>query len=316
MPQGAGNDRTKESTDTDVIVAGATAGLLARFFIAPLDVVKIRLQLQSHSVHDAHTVRGPTYTGTLHAMKTIAREEGFTALWKGNVPAEALYLTYGAAQFYTYRQVNLAFDRLDWKLPDAAQSMAAGTAAGSAATLTTYPLDLLRTRFALQGRERVYASIPRAVADIWTYEGPRGFFRGAGAAVIQIGPNFGVFFAAYESAKKILSRVPSASGWENATAGAVASTTAKVVTYPLDFARKRMQAQGPVRGQFVHRNIPVYTNSVDVLLKVARTEGMRGWYKGVVVSLVKAAPSSAVTMWVYEQTIKLLRKRRENSSKE
>jgi solute carrier family 25 thiamine pyrophosphate transporter 19 len=246
-------------------------------------------------------------------MKTIARDEGLTALWKGNVPAEALYLAYGAAQFYTYRHANLVLDQLGWNLPSTAQSMVSGTVAGSAATLVTYPLDLLRTRFALQGRQRVYASLPRAVVDIWAHEGPRGFFRGVGAAVTQIGPSFGVFFAAYEPAKQLLSQVPSTSGWENAVAGAVASTTAKIATYPLDFARKRMQAQGPVRGQFVHQNIPIYTNSIDVLFKVARTEGVRGWYKGVVVSLVKAAPSSAVTMWVYEQTMKLLRRRRENS---
>jgi solute carrier family 25 (mitochondrial thiamine pyrophosphate transporter), member 19 len=272
------------------------------------------LQLQSHSIRDAHTVCGPTYTGTLHAIKTIARDEGLTALWKGNVPAEVLYLAYGAAQFYAYRNAHLALDATGVKLPEAAQSMIAGTLAGSASTLVTYPLDLLRTRFALQGTERVYASLPNAVSHIWAHEGISGFFRGAGAAVIQIGPNFGVFFAAYEPTKALISRVPSASGWENAVAGATASTVAKLAIYPLDLARKRMQAQGPMREQYVHRNIPVYTSSWNVLVNALRTEGVRGWYKGLTVSLVKAAPNSAVTMWVYEQTMKFLRKRRENIS--
>ena len=54
-----------------------------RFCIAPLDVVKIRLQLQVHSLSDplSHTdVRGPVYKGTLSTLKTIVREEGVTVL--------------------------------------------------------------------------------------------------------------------------------------------------------------------------------------------------------------------------------------------
>ena len=70
--------------------------------IAPLDVIKIRLQLQIHSLSDPFSVRnvkGPVYKGTLGTLKQILREEGLTGLWKGNIPAELMYLTYGSAQF-------------------------------------------------------------------------------------------------------------------------------------------------------------------------------------------------------------------------
>jgi solute carrier family 25 thiamine pyrophosphate transporter 19 len=33
-------------------------------------------------------------------------------------------------------------------------------------------------------------------------------------------------------------------------------------------------------------------------------EGVRGLYRGLVVSLVKAAPASAVTMWTYERALR------------
>jgi solute carrier family 25 thiamine pyrophosphate transporter 19 len=33
-------------------------------------------------------------------------------------------------------------------------------------------------------------------------------------------------------------------------------------------------------------------------------EGVRGLYRGLVVSLIKAAPASAVTMWTYERALK------------
>lgn len=51
------------------------------FCIAPLDVVKIRLQLQIHSLSDPssiHGLKGPVYKGTLPTMRAIIREEGLT----------------------------------------------------------------------------------------------------------------------------------------------------------------------------------------------------------------------------------------------
>jgi hypothetical protein len=51
------------------------------FCVAPLDVVKIRLQLQIHSLSDPsshHGIKGPIYKGTLRTMRAIVREEGFT----------------------------------------------------------------------------------------------------------------------------------------------------------------------------------------------------------------------------------------------
>lgn len=63
------------------MLAGGAAGLISRFCIAPLDVVKIRLQLQIHSLSDPlshRTVNGPVYKGTLSTMRDIVRQEGVT----------------------------------------------------------------------------------------------------------------------------------------------------------------------------------------------------------------------------------------------
>jgi solute carrier family 25 thiamine pyrophosphate transporter 19 len=70
-----------EGTRTQVVVAGAIAGLVSRFCVAPLDVIKIRLQLQVHSLSDplSHRgVTGPTYKGILGTLKSILRQEGIT----------------------------------------------------------------------------------------------------------------------------------------------------------------------------------------------------------------------------------------------
>ncbi|KAM7208063.1 Mitochondrial carrier domain containing protein [Naviculisporaceae sp. PSN 640] len=305
-----------EGTRLQTTAAGATAGLISRFVIAPLDVVKIRLQLQTHSLSDPLTLsqpslRGsPIYKGTLPTIRHILQHEGLTGLWKGNVPAELLYICYSAVQFTTYRSITQLLHQTfppnsPYSLPQQAESFLAGATAGGAATLATYPLDLLRTRFAAQGNTRIYTSLPRAISQIYRDEGPRGFFRGLGPGLSQIIPFMGIFFAAYETLRPPLSELHLPFSTGGALAGMIASVIAKTGTFPLDLVRKRIQVQGPTRELYVHRNIPVYEGStLRVLRTILQREGFRGLYRGLTVSLVKAAPASAVTMWTYERSLK------------
>lgn len=286
------------------------------FVIAPLDVAKIRLQLQSHSLSDplSHRhIRGPIYKGTLPTIKLILANEGITGLWKGNVPAELMYISYSAVQFTTYRSVTQLLRRLtgpDHALPGAAESFLAGASAGALATAATYPLDLLRTRFAAQGsgEDRVYTSLRRAVATIARDEGPRGFFRGLSPALVQIVPFMGVFFAVYEGLRPPLSALDLPFGGGEALAGTLASVIAKTGVFPLDTVRKRIQVQGPTRSRYVHKNIPNYgrLGTIGTLQTILRREGARGLYRGLTVSLFKAAPASAVTIWTYERVLRML----------
>ncbi|EKG11895.1 Mitochondrial carrier protein [Macrophomina phaseolina MS6] len=312
-----------EGSRWQVVGSGAIAGLVSRFVIAPLDVIKIRLQLQIHSLSDPlshHSARGgPIYKGTLGTLKHILREEGLTGLWKGNVPAEALYLCYGSVQFLAYRSTSTFLQSLsfpakttdshgrqhatDRRLPDSFMTFASGAVAGTAATTITYPLDLLRTRFAAQGTSRVYASLLSSIAEIARAEGPQGFFRGLAAAIAQIVPYMGLFFLSYETLKPVSAALPFGSG--DAAAGMIASAVSKTAVFPLDTVRKRLQVQGPTRARYVHRNIPEYAGVLETVKAILRREGMRGLYRGLTVSLLKAAPTSAVTMWTYERVMKI-----------
>lgn len=281
--------------------------------IAPLDVIKIRLQLQIHSLSDPLSYRGlhgPVYKGTLGTLKQILREEGLTGLWKGNIPAELLYLTYGSVQFSAYTSISQLLETIPapYTLPNSATSFISGAAAGAAATTATYPLDLLRTRFAAQGNDRVYTSIFASVKSIAQHEGPKGFFRGLGAGVSQIVPYMGLFFASYETLKPIManSPLPLPLGSSDAVSGIIASVLSKTAVYPLDTTRKRLQVQGPHRERYVHRNIPTYTGVLMTLRHIWKHEGRRGMYRGLTVSLLKAAPASAVTMWTYERAMGIM----------
>lgn len=269
-------------------------------------MVKIRLQLQTHSLSDPlsyKSLKGPTYRGIFSTLHTIQKQEGIRALWKGNIPAELLYVCYGGTQFVAYRAVSQLLSQSPVRLHSSAESFLSGAAAGVAATTVTYPLDLLRTRFAAQGTEKIYAGLLAALRDIAKDEGRRGLFRGLGAANGQIIPYMGLFFSSYEALRQHLAGValPFSSG--DAVAGILASCFSKTAVFPLDLVRKRLQVQGPTRSRYVHSNIPEYRGVIRSLIQIRHREGVRGMYRGLTVSLMKSAPASAITMWVYERTL-------------
>ena len=247
-------------------------------------------------------------------MRTIVANEGLRALWKGNIPAELMYLCYGGLQFVSYRGMSQAQKGLwhgvhqQWglRVPGSAESFLSGASAGALATTATYPMDLLRTRFAAQGTEKIYTGLVGACKDIVRDEGVKGYFRGLTAALGSIVPYMGLFFSSYEVFHQMVggAKLPFSSG--DAVAGVMASIVAKTATFPLDLIRKRLQIQGPTRLKYVHTNIPVITGVWTGLYAIWRKEGVKGWYRGLTVSLIKAAPASAVTMYVYERTLHTL----------
>ena len=70
------------------------------FLTNPVWLIKTRMQLQMKKTSDSYKVKKP-YTGLIDAARTIVREEGFWALYKGTVPALAL-TSHGGVQFVAY----------------------------------------------------------------------------------------------------------------------------------------------------------------------------------------------------------------------
>ncbi|ODQ77807.1 hypothetical protein BABINDRAFT_163194 [Babjeviella inositovora NRRL Y-12698] len=254
---------------------------------APLDVVKIRLQLQ---------VSNTKYHGIIGTMSTVVREEGVRALWKGNVPAEILYVVYGGVQFTTYSFVNSQLaswgkENPHWAVPSA-HSFISGFVAGSASTMVTYPFDLLRTRLAANTNKQ-FQSFYGTIKDVYLHEsGIRGFYAGIAPTMISVCLNTGVMFQTYNWARWASSAVDMP--FAEPICGFIAGAFSKGVTFPLDLLRRRLQMVGSSKP------------AVDVICKIFAVEGTRGFYKGFLVSVLKTAPTSALTMWVYEYLLRLL----------
>lgn len=68
------------------------------------------------------------------------------------------------------------------------------------------------------------------------------------------------------------------------------------VTYPLDVLRRRMQMKG-----FDSQRYP-YKNTFHAVATMYQTEGLGGFYKGMLPNLLKVAPLVAITFVTYEFT--------------
>ncbi|KAJ3117905.1 mitochondrial thiamine pyrophosphate transporter [Nowakowskiella sp. JEL0407] len=309
-------------------IAGAIAGVSSRIVIAPLDVIKIRLQLQSQS----------EYVGIVNSFRKIIREEGVVALWKGNLPAIFLYFFYGGVQFSVYHDTlrfsnSLVFkdkvnsDLLNFCCGGKSISSSTKAIAGGSATIITYPLDLLRTRFAVQGNTKIYTSLPSAVSQIYKSEGLPGFYRGLYPTLYQIIPSMGIMFGTHEifhrllhqtnkyltTRQNLLSTTPqipflsvtSTDRIIELISGACAGMFTKTIVMPFDVIRKRQQVQGPTISRYAVKSIPFTSSFLNSAANIVRTEGWVGLYRGWVPSLVKAAPSSAVTFFVFAECRKV-----------
>eukprot|EP00744_Colponema_vietnamica_P028414 GILI01043203.1.p1 GENE.GILI01043203.1~~GILI01043203.1.p1 ORF type:complete len:322 (+),score=54.47 GILI01043203.1:136-1101(+) len=289
-------------------VAGAASGAFSRFCVAPLDVVKIRLQLQVEHPSQAK------YKSVLHCLRTIFKEEGVVALWKGNLAAEFLWTSYTAMQFGMYAQLQtLAQSLLDAE-PNAStpvsilarnlqNPLVAGGLSGAVGTICTYPFDLARTRLAGQGEPKIYTSLYSLGSKIVREEGFSGFYKGLPATLAQIIPYIGMQFVVYEYVKSTLKE----HNVSPLVSGALAGLIPKLAVHPLDVVKKRMQMDGVCRSASQILLKPSRSSTLSsTMSSIWRNEGIRGFYKGLAPSLIKAVPSSALTFFAYEQALKLL----------
>ncbi|KAL4450211.1 hypothetical protein ABPG77_010880 [Micractinium sp. CCAP 211/92] len=249
------------------------------------------------------------------AFVTIFREEGIKGLWRGTVPGQLLTVPYTAVQFVALQQCRQAARRLGFaEHPRWQQAVpfVSGALAGAAATMASYPFDLLRTTLAAQGEPPVYASMTDAARGIVRQHGLRGLYRGLGVTVLEIMPyaalQFGlydVFSRAYSSARAKLDPARADSpptSLQYFVCGLAAGMLAKLGTHPLDVAKKRFQVAGLQRStRYGQRVSPDAVRSLrQVVHDIATKEGAAGLFKGALPSILKAAPSAAVTFVAYE----------------
>ncbi|GBF95826.1 hypothetical protein Rsub_08262 [Raphidocelis subcapitata] len=316
----AGGGLSKQQRMLLDALAGAAAGCASRIIVAPLDLVKIRLQVQLEPVLGASAVS--KYTGFTNAVSTVLREEGVLGLWRGTVPGLLLTVPYTAVQFVALQQVKDAAARFGWAQRDgpwsSVVSLGSGAVAGAAATVASYPFDLLRTTLAAQGEPKVYRSMIDAARGICREHGVVGLYRGLGVTLVEIVPYAALQFGLYDALSAAWTRAAAAKAKEAGapppppdklqafTCGLLAGLVAKLASHPLDVAKKRYQVAGLPRSLRYGARVESRLAARPLLACLAdiyQREGLAGLWKGSVPSMIKAAPAAALTFTAYEALV-------------
>ncbi|KAL2524965.1 Mitochondrial adenine nucleotide transporter ADNT1 [Abeliophyllum distichum] len=297
------------------LVAGGVAGGVSRTAVAPLERLKILLQVQN-----PHSIK---YSGTVQGLKYIWRTEGFRGLFKGNGTNCARIIPNSAVKFFSYEEASkgiLWLYRLQTGNEDAKLTpvlrLGAGACAGIIAMSATYPMDMVRGRLTVQTDKSPtqYRGIFHALKTVFVEEGPRALYKGWVPSVIGVIPYVGLNFAVYESLKDWLIRNKPFGLNEDSelsvttklACGAAAGTVGQTVAYPLDVIRRRMQMVGwkdaasVVTGDGKSKAPLEYTGMIDAFRKTVRNEGFGALYKGLFPNSVKVVPSIAIAFVTYE----------------
>ncbi|GAU13431.1 hypothetical protein TSUD_127270 [Trifolium subterraneum] len=179
-------------------ICSAFAACFAEFCTIPLDTAKVRLQLQKKGgdvVDDDDGGMGlPKYRGLLGTVKTIAREEGFSALWKGIVKTFLVGTAFvGEVPLY--------------------HMILAALITGALAITIANPTDLVKVR--LQSEGQLPSGVPKRYSGAMDAYSTLIRQEGLGALWTGLGPNIArnaiinaAELASYDQVKQTILKIP------------------------------------------------------------------------------------------------------------
>lgn len=179
-----------------VALGGIGTGATQSLILSPVELLKIRLQLQNKS--NPTTVH---HKGPIDMARSIVGAQGMRGIYRGlgitvmrDAPAHGVY-------FWTYEYMR---ERLHPGCRKSGQErmrtmVVAGGLAGVASWICCYPLDVVKTRIQAQSTSR-YSGILDCFATSVRQEGYSVLWRGLGTAVARAFVVNGAVFTAYETA--------------------------------------------------------------------------------------------------------------------
>ncbi|EPY83281.1 calcium-binding mitochondrial carrier protein SCaMC-2 isoform 1 [Camelus ferus] len=183
------------------LVAGGGAGAVSRTCTAPLDRLKVLMQVHASRSNNMCIVGGFTQ---------MIREGGAKSLWRGNGINVLKIAPESAIKFMAYEQ-NLEpvlvpegqdsrIKRLvgsDQETLRIHERLVAGSLAGAIAQSSIYPMEVLKTRMALR-KTGQYSGMLDCARKILAREGMSAFYKGYVPNMLGIIPYAGIDLAVYE----------------------------------------------------------------------------------------------------------------------
>ncbi|PSS26544.1 Mitochondrial uncoupling protein [Actinidia chinensis var. chinensis] len=306
-------------------VEGGIASIVAGCATHPLDLIKVRMQLQgeNHAPNPVQTVRPAlafqtTQSGTIHAPPRvgpiavgirIVQHDGAAALFSG-VSATVLRQTL----YSTTRMGLYDIMKKKWSDPNTGnmpllRKIGAGLLAGGIGAAVGNPADVAMVRMQADGRlppaqRRNYKSVIDAISQMSKSEGITSLWRGSSLTVNRAMLVTASQLASYDQIKEtILEKGVMKDGLgTHVTSSFAAGFVAAVASNPVDVIKTRVMNMKVEPGM-----APPYAGAIDCAMKTVRSEGPMALYKGFIPTISRQGPFTVVLFVTLEQVRKLLK---------
>ncbi|KAJ0265012.1 Mitochondrial substrate carrier family protein [Hirschfeldia incana] len=175
------------------IASGAFAGAFATALTNPVEVVKVRLQMNPNAVPIAE-------------VREIVSKEGIGALWKGVGPAMVRAAALTASQLATYDETKRILVKRTSLEEGFHLHLCSSMVAGVVSTLITAPIDMIKTRLMLQqasGSVKSYRNGFHCGYKVIRKEGPLALYKGGFTIFARLGPQTMITFLLCEKLRSL-----------------------------------------------------------------------------------------------------------------
>jgi len=277
-------------------VAGGISAAVSKTAVAPIERVKLLLQVQAVSKQLSESQK---YKGIVDCFVRIPKEQGFGAFWRGNLANVIRYFPTQALNFaFKDKYKDMFLSGVDkktqfWRF--FAGNLASGGAAGATSLCFVYPLDFARTRLAAdvgKGDAREFTGLGNCLAKVFKSDGLKGLYQGFGVSVQGIIIYRAAFFGLYDTAKGMTGKTNIFVSWAIAQC---VTTVSGIVSYPFDTVRRRLMMQSGRKGGDI-----LYTGTLDCWRKIAAQEGPGAFFKGAFSNVLRGT-GGALVLVLYDE---------------
>lgn len=285
------------------LAAGGGAGAISRTLTAPVERIKVVLQVQAV----ASIPESQKFKGISDCFFGIYRQQGIPGYWRGNGINVLRIVPNSAIKFATFDQYKkLAFPEgekayEDRKKEKILRKMFCGGLAGASTMIPVYPLDLARTKLSADttGKYRGMVHLFKQTVDA---NGVRGLYSGIGISLCGIIPYLAISLTSYDTLKEVTANYASLSSLPGRVMlGSIAAIISQSIAYPIDTIRRHMQVSGGL-GQRAK-----YLNTTECIKEIYRLHGIKGYYRGILINVTRAAPQTGIEFACFDFLSSFLR---------
>lgn len=301
---------------------GGLASMIAGFATHPLDLIKVRMQLQGEVVaspalafaldgrHSASVNVSVPRPGPFGVGLNVARSEGVQALYSGVSATLLRQALYSSTRMGLYEYL-----KHQWRdetqggsgLP-LYKKVTAALVAGASGAVVGNPADLAMVRMQADGRlpipdRRNYTGVGNALFRMVRQDGVLSLWTGSAPTVTRAMLVTAAQLATYDQIKDAVTEnhlVPEGLATQ-VVASCGAGVLASVASNPIDVVKTRVMNMKVAPGEAAP-----YRGALDCAVKTVRAEGPMALYKGFVPTVTRQGPFAIVLFLSLEQIKKVI----------